>query len=151
MVYVAKASPDGFIQFNTYPGKMAPFHLTALGKAIAAYLDEERLRPLLRNLVPGEGPGALPPGRAPFLAQLEEVRERGYAVEREEEQADIACVAVPFFDAEGGPAGSIGVTGFSRELVGAEFDRAVAGLREIATGLSAQLGAPVGSLRTLSR
>lgn len=41
VVYVAKAATAGFIQFDTYPGKVSPFNLTALGRAIAAYLDRK--------------------------------------------------------------------------------------------------------------
>ena len=140
VVYIAKAAPKGFIQFDTYPGKMAPYNLTALGKAIAAHLDTERLEPLLAQLRQGDGPGALPPKRETFLRQLSEVRDLGYAVEREEEQAGISCVAVPFFDAEGSAAGSVGVTGFESSLTGDPFERAVAGLRVIARIVSDQLG-----------
>jgi len=141
VVYVAKAATDGFIQFNTYPGKLAPFNLTALGKAIAAHLDDERLQPLLRRMVAGEGPGALPAGPDAFLQQLADVRAQGYAEEREEETADISCVAVPFFDADGTAAGSVGATGFAKDFTGARFERAVAGLQAIARGISAKLGA----------
>jgi len=137
---VAKAATSDFIQFDTYPGKMAPFNLTALGKAIAAFLDEDRLSPLLSQLSKGEGPGALPPGRKAFLAQLAEIRERGYAIEVEEERADISCVAAPFFDAEGGPAGAVGATGFKRDLVGDLLDRTAKGLLGIADTISTRLG-----------
>jgi IclR family KDG regulon transcriptional repressor len=140
IVYVAKAAPAGFIQFDTYPGKMAPYNLTALGKAITANVEQERLAPLLRQMVVGSGPGAIPKGSEAFLAELATVRKQGYAVEREEEQADISCVAVPFFDSEGGAAGSIGVTGFEKDLKGKTFRRAVEGLRAIADDVSAQLG-----------
>ena len=140
VVYVAKAASDGFIQFNTYPGKMSPYNVTALGKVIAAYLDDERLDPLLEQLAQGEGPGALEPGRDTFMAQLVGVRERGYAVEREEEQPDISCVAVPFFDSEGSAAGAVGATGFTRDLDGATFTIAIDGLSSIAATISEKLG-----------
>lgn len=147
LVYVAKAAAPGFIQFDTYPGKMSAFNLTALGRAIAAYLPEEQLRPLLKRLAVGHGPGALPPGPEPFLTQLESVRRNGYAVESEEEQADVACVAVPFFDAEGRAVGAVGVTGFARDLVGDTFTRAVNGITEISSNISGKLGYAAPSRR----
>lgn len=145
VVYVAKAATPGFIQFNTYPGKVAPFNLTALGKAIGAHLAEDELRPLLARLAVGSGPGALPPGQKAFTDQLAEVRELGYAFEDEEDQADISCIAVPFFDAEDHVAGSVGITGFTRDLQGQVFDDAVAGLRAIADNISSQMGRPVSA------
>ncbi|MFD9964488.1 IclR family transcriptional regulator [Amycolatopsis sp. NPDC058986] len=117
VVYVAKAATSGFIQFDTYPGKVSPFNLTALGRAIAAHLPEADLDPLLSRLTPGTGPKAKRPTARAFRAQLAKVRQAGYAVEDEEEEAEIACVAAPVFSAEGRVVGSIGVTGFSRELV----------------------------------
>lgn len=140
VIYVAKGAAAGFIQFDTYVGKMAPFNLTALGKAITAYFDEERLAPLLGQLSVGQGPRAIAAGVQPFLDQLDFVREQGYAVEREEEQSDISCVAVPFFGADGSAAGSVGATGFDRDLVGETFDLAVEGLRTVARTISERLG-----------
>jgi DNA-binding IclR family transcriptional regulator len=116
LVYVAKAALPGFIQFDTHPGKVSPFNLTALGKAIAAYLPEEDLEPLLQQLEQGRGPKAKPATAEVFLAELAGIRKQGFAFEDQEEQADIACVAVPFFDATNQVAGSVGVTGFAKDL-----------------------------------
>lgn len=139
VVYVAKATPPGFIQFDTYPGKVAPFNLTALGKAISAHLDEDELRPLLDRLVVGSGPGALA-GEGAFGKQLATVRRKGYAFEREEEMAEVSCVAVPFFDADDRVAGAVGATGFTRDLRAAVISDVADGLRAIADHISSQLG-----------
>ncbi|MGS2617950.1 IclR family transcriptional regulator [Micromonospora sp. LZ34] len=146
VVYVAKAATGGFIQFDTYPGKVSPFNLTALGRAIAAYLPEHELAPLLSRLVVGRGPAAGDGSAAAFRALLDDVRSRGYAVEDQEEQAEVACVAAPFFDAEGRVAGSVGITGFARDLVGERRDKAVAGVRRVATQVSRRLGCPATAL-----
>jgi DNA-binding IclR family transcriptional regulator len=151
VVYVAKAATPGFIQFDTYPGKMSAFNLTALGKAIAAFIPDEQLRPLLKRLSVGEGPGAMPPGPEAFLEQLDGVRQRGYALESEEEQAEIACVAVPFFDADRRAAGAVGVTGFKKDLVGETFDATLDGLKEIASTISGKLGYSLPTPDALAR
>lgn len=140
VVYVAKASAPGFIQFDTYVGKIAPFDLTALGRAIAAYLPGDELEPLLSRLSQGKGPKAERPGVMPFMSVVNEVRKKGYAVEDEEEEAGIACVAAPFFDAEGRVAGSIGVTGLARDLVGARRRQAVDGVRKLGREMTLRLG-----------
>ncbi|WP_158889856.1 IclR family transcriptional regulator [Amycolatopsis anabasis] len=140
VVYVAKAANPGFIQFDTYPGKVSPFNLTALGKAIAAYLPDSELEPLLSQLAPGAGPKAKRPTVRAFRAQLAKVRQAGYALEDEEEQADIACVAAPFFDAEGRVNGSVGVTGFARDLTGRKLTHAADLVVRQAKEISAKLG-----------
>ncbi|GAA0626705.1 IclR family transcriptional regulator [Kribbella sandramycini] len=143
VVYVAKAALPGFIQFDTYPGKVAPYNLTALGKAIAAYLPEEGLLPLLAHLSSGHGPRAQEATEAAFRQELLTVRKRGYAVEDQEEQADIACLAAPFFDGTDQVAGAVGVTGFAKDLRGKKRDAAQIGLRRLAGTISQRLGAPV--------
>src|ERR1700754_3669590 len=70
VIYVAKVGAPGIVQFNTYPGKTAPFNLTALGRAVAAYLPEADLAPLLKKLVRGGGPNAEPPTPAHMRAKL---------------------------------------------------------------------------------
>ena len=140
VVYVAKAATPGFIQFDTYPGKVSPFNLTALGKAIAAYLPEADLAPLLDRLVQGAGPKARKATARGVRAQLAKVRKLGYALEDEEEQADIACVAAAFFDADGRVAGSVGVTGFARDLTGRKLAAATDSVTRQAKDISAKLG-----------
>lgn len=140
VVYVAKAAPPGFIQFDTYPGKVSPFNLTALGKAIAAYLPTEVLQPLLAGLVPGRGPKGHRAEVDRFRTELAEIRDRGYALEDQEEQAEIACLAAPFFDAGGGVMGAVGVTGFARDLVSDRLPEIADAVCSQARGLSGKLG-----------
>ncbi|RZQ65566.1 IclR family transcriptional regulator [Amycolatopsis suaedae] len=140
VVYVGKVAPQGFIQFDTYPGKVSPFNLTALGRAIAAYLPDAELEPLLNQLTPGTGPKAKRPTARALRAQLAKVRQVGYALEAEEEQADIACVAAPFFDAEGRVVGSVGVTGFAHQLTGRKLTRAAELVVQQGKEVSAKLG-----------
>lgn len=140
VVYVAKAATPGFVQFDTYRGKVAPFDLTALGRVIAAHMPEAGVKPLLARLTRGRGPKAVAPDQKKFLALLAGVREAGYAIEDEEEQADIACVAAPFFDAEGSVAGAVGVTGFARELVGKKREAAIRSVVRVGHEVSRRLG-----------
>ncbi|HEY8454500.1 MAG TPA: IclR family transcriptional regulator [Actinopolymorphaceae bacterium] len=140
IVYVAKAATPGFIQFDTFVGKVAPFNLTALGRAIAAHLPEAELEPLLEHLTPGAGPKASRLSVADFRRELERTRERGYAFEDEEEQAEIACVAAPVFDASNRVACSVGVTGFSRDFGEAALPGIVTAVQKAAAAISAELG-----------
>lgn len=140
IVYVAKSAPPGFIQFDTYPGKISSFNLTALGKAIAAFLPEDEQAPLFDHLATGTGPKARKREVSALRTDLAETRKRGYAVEDQEELADIGCIAAPVFDAEERVVYSVGVTGFSRELLDDRFDEAVIAIRRAAGRISRGLG-----------
>lgn len=140
VVYVAKGATPGFVQFNTYPGKTAAFNLTALGKAIAAYLPPRELAPLLDRLTPGRGPKWRGPDPQLLLDELAEVRVNGYAIEDEEEEPNIGCVAAPVFDGKGAVKASVGVTGFSSAIVGERRPETVAAVLEVAQEISSGLG-----------
>ena len=140
IVYAAKVAAPGLVQFDTYPGKMTPFNNTALGQAVAAYLPEDQIEPLLSHLAPGAGPGAQQAGTDDMRARLAKVRQRGYAVEDEEEEAGVGCIAAPFFDPAGQVLGSVGVTGFADQVRGSRLRSNANSVVEAGRRLSQEFG-----------
>jgi IclR family acetate operon transcriptional repressor len=96
MIYALKAEPpSGIVRFDTYPGKPASLHLTAIGRAAASEMPKAELESLLDGY---EFTGGVNPrirSRSGYLAELRRVRERGYAIEAEEETSGVMCVAAP--------------------------------------------------------
>jgi IclR family KDG regulon transcriptional repressor len=85
----------------SYVGARAPAHSTALGKAMLAYLPESQLAELLPFRW-------LPPRTERTIVDLEVlkaeltlVRERRYAIDNQENEVGVKCVAVPIFDHKG--------------------------------------------------
>jgi IclR family pca regulon transcriptional regulator len=142
LIYVARATTPNFVQFNTYIGKTAPFNLTALGKAIAAHLPRVELNDLASRIVKGQGPKAKKDGRERLFNELAQVQAQGYAVEDEEEEAGIACIAAPIFDLEARVIGSVGVAGFRQQVVGEPFDSVVTAVTTAASRISGGVRAP---------
>lgn len=140
IVYVAKAQSPGFVQFDTYPGKVAPFHLTALGRAIAAFLTPDEIDLVARDLAPPRGASTGPGGvRARLMLQLEEVRRRGYATEFDEDQVGVSCVAAAFFGADGNAVGAVGITALTADL-DALLEVTTTSVSELARLISFRLG-----------
>lgn len=115
VVYVAKAAAAGLVQFNTYPGKLAPFHVTALGRAIAASLPADVVAELVRQVLADAAGQRLSPSA--FARELRRVKEQGFATEDGDEERGIACVAAPIPGPDGSAAASIGVTGLSSDIM----------------------------------
>ena len=140
VVYVAKAPVAGFVQFNTYPGKTAPFDLTALGRAITAFLPPQVLAGLMEQLTPGRGPNWRGPDPQLLLDELAQVRARGYAIENEEEEPNVGCVAAAIFDGKGCVVASVGVTSFASSILGEQAADVADAVTECAHEISAALG-----------
>ena len=93
VVYLAKRESVHPLRLFSAIGRRLPAHATALGKALLAQLDEERLATLLPNPLPRLTPHTLTDPDA-LRADLAATRAAGYAVDREENSEGIICVAV---------------------------------------------------------
>ena len=100
-LYIDKLDSTQSIRMTSYVGSRAPLYCTALGKAILSTMDDDEVRRLYAD-VPMT---ALTPHSITsldrLLEQLAEVRSRGYAVEREESNENVCCVAIPLRNREG--------------------------------------------------
>jgi DNA-binding IclR family transcriptional regulator len=101
IVYVAKVSPPTQrIQMTSTVGGRNPAHCTAVGKALMAC----ELTDLAgaRRFVKAHGPlvrrtAHTITNAAQLARELEQIREVGYALDREESEIGIHCVALPIF------------------------------------------------------
>jgi IclR family acetate operon transcriptional repressor len=102
-------------------GTRWPLHSTGLGKAILSALPLAEAEALARR----RGMAALTKQTAtswPKLrAELAATRERGYAVDREENEAGVRCVAAAFVDPLRGAVAAVSVSGPSVRLSDAEL------------------------------
>jgi IclR family transcriptional regulator, acetate operon repressor len=85
-------------------------HVRASGKAVMAFMEPEARDRLLASLLGGESKTAAAAIRRRLKADFEEIRAKGWALDREEYQAGVCCVGAPFFAADGSVCGSIGVS-----------------------------------------
>jgi DNA-binding IclR family transcriptional regulator len=91
-------------------GFRRPASCVSGGKALLARLDEDRLRDLYPDEeIPTCTPRSLPT-RAALLADLAEIREKGFAVTRGESEPDIAAVATAVTDRREHAVGAIAVS-----------------------------------------
>ena len=77
---------------------------------------------------------------AELLAELDDVRERGYAVDAEEDALGVMCVAATFSDHAGQVAGAISATGLSGTLQARGVDTLAGEVRAAAGRVTTLLG-----------
>ena len=133
--------PDATLQILEV-GALLPLHATALGKAVLAYLEKP-----VRDDVFGDAHAKLTGHTLVKATDLRRdvkgIRERGYAIEREEAVLGEAGLAAPIFDRSAQPIGAIGVAGPRERLLRRGRERQVStAVIEAARGISRDLGAP---------
>src|SRR2546422_5704306 len=90
--------PDSSLQILEV-GALLPLHATALGKAVLAYSPAEVYSDLLEDGLPKLTAKTL--ANAALRKDLEGIRERGYAIEKEEAVIGEAGIAAPIFARRG--------------------------------------------------
>jgi DNA-binding IclR family transcriptional regulator len=132
--------PDDSVQILEV-GAAIPWHASALGKAVAAFRDDEALAELMEPPLPRLTGRTIVEPRE-LRRALAVIRRRGVAVEDQEAVIGEAEVAAPVFDHAGHPVGAIGVAGPVERVLpeGRAEERVVAAVKETARGLSRDLG-----------
>ncbi len=126
-------------------GNRDPVHATALGKAIAARIPEERVRAILGTAGMARLTERTITDPQSYLAELARVRERGYAVDDGENEIDGRCVAVPL---DGGnlPA-AISLSAPASRLAPSQVETTAEALKEIVDALAGEIRSPGGNTR----
>ncbi|GAA4730949.1 IclR family transcriptional regulator [Phytohabitans rumicis] len=93
VIYLATRSSRDSIRIVSRVGRRLPVHLTALGQALLAALTPAEADALLPAELVRYTPNTIT-DRAALHRELDAVRERGWAFEREQGTEGVACVAV---------------------------------------------------------
>lgn len=141
-VYVDKLMGLRPYQMPSRVGAGITLHTTAIGKAILAALpDGDIAAYCARSGLPARTPRSLTTAGA-LRSDLLQVRQRGYAVDAEENEAGVICVGAAVYDHAGQIVGGVSVSTLVHELppekVEACGERVLVAAREV----SRSLGAP---------
>jgi DNA-binding IclR family transcriptional regulator len=139
-VYVEKVESPGFIQMDTRVGKRMELHSTGVGKSLIAHLPAADVEALIKGRSLKRKTPKTIVSHAGLLKELEKVRERGYAIDDEENSLGARCLAAPVFDGFGKVIAAVGVSGTIAQIDRASIRRTVERVREAAREISKQIG-----------
>jgi IclR family KDG regulon transcriptional repressor len=116
VVYIEKHESERSVRISTSIGMRIPMYCTAVGKAILAFLPLGESSSILdRTQLLSHTQNTLTDKDA-IMAQLKEIRRLGYAVDREELEYGVTCVAVPILNSNNRPIAAISCSGPSRRM-----------------------------------
>lgn len=109
--FIDKVVSSASIRMDSHPGFFRHAHFVACGKVLLAYgsdfLRENYIatvpfKPMTRHSISG--------GEA-LLRELADIKEHGYALDREESEYGLTCVAAPVFDFTGQITAAVSISG----------------------------------------
>jgi len=110
-VFYAKAEGEDAFQLDTHVGKHVDLSTTSAGKAILAEYDDEKIHEILDEHGLPEVTEHTVTNRDRLFEEIEECRERGYAVDDEERIPGVRCVGAAITDDNGDVLGAVSVSG----------------------------------------
>jgi IclR family acetate operon transcriptional repressor len=115
-VYADKLAGHRPYDMRSRIGQSLDLHCTAIGKAILARLTEEQVREICsRAGLPRHTPRTLTSVKA-VLGALADVRANGYAVDDEENETGLRCVAAAIAGPDGEVIGAVSVSALTLEV-----------------------------------
>ncbi|WP_400162435.1 IclR family transcriptional regulator [Brevibacillus sp. TJ4] len=140
VVYVEKLEGPSSLRMYSQIGKRAPMYCTGVGKAILAYLDEQRVDDILRTTeMVSYTPYTITTVEG-IKTELQRIRENGYATDDQEIELGLRCFAAPIFNHEGNAVASISCAGPINRIVYTKESEIAGYVKEAAAEISRKLG-----------
>ena len=111
VMYISKIESPHSMRICTQIGRHLPLYCTAVGKAILAFLDESEVHSILATRPPEEFTGKTITDTEQIIESLPLIRAQGYAVDDEELEYGLTCIAAPIFNSQGKPIAGLSVSG----------------------------------------
>jgi IclR family transcriptional regulator, KDG regulon repressor len=140
VVITSDASPRPRAVLPYQFGPRVHAYCSAMGKAVLAFLDPEELRKYLERTELVAFTAATVTGKETLLADLEDTRKRGYAIDREEAVQGMVCIGAPIFQRDGCVAGAISVSGGTAKVLGDKTESLAEELMKTAAEISRYMG-----------
>lgn len=98
VVYIEKLEGNETLRMHSKVGNRAPMHCTGVGKVILAYLPKAEAAQIIEQDHLAEHTRYTITDKATLYAHLQTVRAQGYALDLQENELGINCIAAPIFD-----------------------------------------------------
>ena len=132
VLYVDKRNAAQPVEMFSQAGKVGPAYCTGVGKAMMAFLDETTLDRAVSQQSYHRFTDKTLTSEDALRADLDLIRSRGYAVDDEEHEPGIICIACPILTAGGRMLGAISVTGSTERMDFKQLETWVPRVRRVA-------------------
>ena len=136
VLYLDKIAADSLITIVSDIGARLPMHCSGIGKALLAHKSDSEINRYISNkgLIPLTGRTIT--NKDAFLAELEKVKEQGFAIDDGEIMEGLRCVGAPIFDTDGLVRYAISVSGQVKDIYGKRLERLIIETKRAAKEIS---------------
>lgn len=140
VVYIEKLEGNETLRMHSKVGNRAPMHCTGVGKVILAHLPREEAQEVIDQCELTRHTGNTITDKDALCAHLRRVRQQGYALDLEENEAGINCIAAPIFDHAGRVVSALSVSGPAIRMTEERIETLKGKVMETSRKISRRLG-----------
>lgn len=141
VIYTEVVESRNAFRMSETAGSRAPWHSTAVGKSIAAFLPSESRNQLLKNHDFQRFTRYTITNRRKFKEELRKIKEVGHSLDKEETELGAFCIAFPILNDEAIAVGAISISG-PRARIRAKRKEITAALRKVSAAVSKSTSIP---------
>jgi DNA-binding IclR family transcriptional regulator len=140
VVYIDQAQSSRILRMFTQLGNRVPSHSTGSGKVMLAFATPETVAGVLRRFGMPKRTSNTITDPLRFAEELERVRKTGYALDDQEHEEGVRCIAVPVRDGSGQVVASLSISGPVTRMDDEQVHGMTTEILECGAKLSARLG-----------
>lgn len=140
VVYIDKVEGERSIRMYSQVGKRAPVYCTGVGKAILAFLPEEKRMYIMKSIKYTNYTESTITDDNSLNKEMRIIRAQGFSLDREEHETGVNCAAAPIFNHSGQVIGGISIAGPSSRINEDKLFDLAAEIKETAHLISRRLG-----------
>ena len=129
------------MRMASFVGFLDPLHCSGVGKALLAFQDEPVRRQLMTRMRFEPHTPHTITNADQLEAQIGEIRSRGYAVDDEEIEEGLRCIAAPIRDHTGAVVAAVSISGPTTRVTEASVPDLARAVTDCAHSISRELGA----------
>ena len=140
ILYIHKIESPHSMRICSRVGERLPLYCTAVGKAILAHMDERERAEIISAISFHPYTPHTIGDRGALLQELAKIKAVGFAVDHEELEKGLTCVAAPVFDGNGKPGAALSVAGPTVRMTNLTIGKIAKGLLSITQEISIKIG-----------
>ncbi|MFJ7637891.1 IclR family transcriptional regulator [Peribacillus sp. NPDC097225] len=139
-VYIDKVEGPMAVILYSKIGKRIPLHCSAVGKALIAFKDPEEIKKILHEYDYLKQTERTITDESTFMGELQQVRSQGYAIDNQENEPGVRCIAAPIRNHENKVIAAISLSTLVGRINDSQLDVFIEQLKQATLALSEQMG-----------
>lgn len=141
VIYVDKVQSSKSVRVEMRLHEKVPAYCCSTGKVFLAYMSQEKREAMLDQMSFQPRTIYTITNRAQLEGELDVIRDRGYAYDREEFEIGLTCIACPIYNNRGEVVAAISLNAPTNRMVNIEQNQLIKNIKSVSQKLTQQLSA----------